>query len=176
LPLRWRLRASAVFRGRGELLEGLGIGALLPWFNAYAQSGIAHPVAVVLLPGVSFFALASALASGLSDEESDRRGGKTTFATLFGNAFVRRAVLLSFVVGALALVAVPFFAGLPIPLWVTVLPAVVVLASIPRLAYAGRTAVTNAFSAQSLYKGILHRAAWQSSLLLSVLLVLASLR
>ncbi len=166
------------YRGGGELLEAFGIGALLPWFNAYVQSGVPRPAPLVLLPGVALWALASALASGLSDEESDRRGGKVTFTTLLGNHAVRRGVTACLVGGAVLLAFSPWTArGTPptLPMWVTLPPAVVVLASTPAIVRSGRLAVTNAFSAQSAYKGLLHRACWRGSLLLAVLLVLSTL-
>ncbi|MCA9583105.1 MAG: prenyltransferase, partial [Myxococcales bacterium] len=65
------------YRGGGEFLEAFGVGVVLPLFNAVAQGGSpANWAAAMALPGFSCLALASALASGLSDEESDRAGGK----------------------------------------------------------------------------------------------------
>ena len=82
------------YRGGGELLEMAGVGVVLPWLNIYAQSGHIFSGHHMLLGGFAMLALASALASGLSDEESDRRGGKHTFTTMLGNTFVRRCVRL----------------------------------------------------------------------------------
>jgi 1,4-dihydroxy-2-naphthoate octaprenyltransferase len=78
------------YRGGGELLEALGVGVALPWINAYAQGGQAFAPALLVLPGFALLALSSAVASGLSDERSDRRGGKRTFTTVLGNHLARR--------------------------------------------------------------------------------------
>ena len=73
------------YRGGGELLEMVGVGGVLPALHAYAQCGQwAPPLLVALAPGLLALALSSALASGLSDEESDRAGGKRTWASTFG--------------------------------------------------------------------------------------------
>ncbi|MDQ3033745.1 MAG: prenyltransferase, partial [Myxococcota bacterium] len=43
------------YRGGGELLEALGVGIVLPWINAYAQSGrlVAPALLVLPLPGAA---------------------------------------------------------------------------------------------------------------------------
>ena len=78
------------YRGGGELLEALGVGLALPWLNAYAQSGRAVHTELWMLSGYAIASLASAVASGLGDEVSDRAGGKRTVVTLLGNAPARR--------------------------------------------------------------------------------------
>ncbi|WNG19865.1 prenyltransferase [Cystobacter fuscus] len=152
------------YRGGGELLEMVGVGGVLPVLHAYAQCGQWAPE--TLRPwalGLLALCLASALASGLSDEESDRAGGKRTFTTWLGNAAVRRASdgLLS--VGAV--------------FWITRGP-LGFLAALPVLFFGVRAwrkspeAVTNAFAAQGAYKLELHRAIWWGTLVLSVLVLL----
>ena len=77
-------------RGAGELVEALGVGAVTPWLCAYAQSGaLQSDWYAWTLPGMVLLAFASAAASGLSDEESDRRGGKATLTTMLGNRRAR---------------------------------------------------------------------------------------
>src|SRR5690606_26441979 len=58
------------YRGGGELLEALGVGVVLPWINAYAQSGRALAPGLIVLPGFAVLSLSSAIASGISDERS----------------------------------------------------------------------------------------------------------
>jgi 1,4-dihydroxy-2-naphthoate octaprenyltransferase len=156
------------YRGGGELLEGLGVGVLLPWFNAYVQSGRSSVPALGLSVGFTAFAFASALASGLSDEQSDRAGGKRTVVTAFGNAFARRAVESLLALGTLVLVVTPFLAPAVCAPWVPVVPALLVIHHGRRLRAASAAATTNAFRAQTVYKGHLHAAIWQGALALSL--------
>lgn len=115
------------YRGGGELLEMLGVGFALPWFNAYLQGGaVAPPLALVVLPGFALLALASAISSGLADEVSDRQGGKITFTTRYGNTFSRSAGENLMIAGALLWALAARVAPDLLAAWV-VLPAVVVL-------------------------------------------------
>jgi 1,4-dihydroxy-2-naphthoate octaprenyltransferase len=158
------------YRGGGELLEALGVGVVLPWVNALFQGGPAwSPLYAAVLPGAALLALASALASGLSDEESDRAGGKRTFTTALGNTAVRRATLGALALGALAWAVGGALAGGPT--LAVVAPSLALLALHGRaVARASDAAVTNAFAAQARFKGHLHRALWDASLALAVLL------
>ena len=81
------------YRGGGEWLEGLGVGLALPCFHLFMQSGASVWVRELwLLPGFCLLAFASAMASGLADEQSDRRGGKRTYASEYGNRATRAMV------------------------------------------------------------------------------------
>ncbi len=157
------------YRGGGEFLEMLGIGIAVPWLNAYAQSGEVWASAYGLIGGHAVLSMASALASGLSDEESDRAGGKRTFVTAFGNrsvrAWIRRLIPLSVMVwfctallesgGIGAVIAGGFVVG----------------HYGQRAQDISPSAVTNAFSAQKRYKNELHKAIWYGTLVMSVALV-----
>ncbi len=164
------------YRGGGEFLEMLGVGWALPWTMAYVQGGLGveHylwlPRAWAVLPGMMFLALASAVASGLSDEASDREGGKTTIATELGNPAARRLTEVCVALGALAwLIAGLLSPNVPS---LTVLPAAaVVLWHLRRVVDFSSAAVTNAFAAQTSYKAALHDAIWDGTRLLSLLLV-----
>ncbi|MCC6873680.1 MAG: prenyltransferase [Sandaracinaceae bacterium] len=149
------------YRGGGELLEMLGVGVVLPWLSAYLQGGELFARGMWLLPGFAILSLASAIASGLSDERSDREGGKRTFVTTFGNALARRGVEALLVLGALAWVA-PALAGL-LPLWLAAPPAALALAHWVPLRRASSAAVTDAFDAQKRYKLHLHHAIWRGA-------------
>ncbi|HEU4405810.1 MAG TPA: UbiA family prenyltransferase [Polyangiaceae bacterium] len=159
------------YRGGGELVEMAGVGVVLPWANAYLQGGAAlAPVYLALLPGHALLALAGALASGLSDEISDRAGGKSTMTTRFGNAPVRRAIEALVALGALAWAAAAASPAVP---WWAAAPAALALARHGRrLRRASAAAVTNAFREQAAYKAHLHRAAWHASLWLAGALTL----
>jgi 1,4-dihydroxy-2-naphthoate octaprenyltransferase/chlorophyll synthase len=161
------------YRGGGELLEMLGVGVFLPLFSAYLQGGDPLPSLSVLLPGYALLSLSSAVASGLSDEQSDRRGGKRTVVTLVGNRLARRIVEGSRALGALAWV-LPFLLPPPVmPFWV-ILPALSVMALAFRdMRRLSGSAVTGAFREQGLYKAALHRALWWGTLALASTLALA---
>ena len=64
------------YRGGGEYLEALGVGLLLPCFQCYLQSGELWCAGSWFLPGFMMFSYASAVASGLADEESDKKRWK----------------------------------------------------------------------------------------------------
>ncbi len=150
------------YRGGGELLEMVGVGGVLPALHVYAQCGEGTPAFFLRwLPGLLALSLASALASGLSDEESDRAGGKRTFTTAWGNTRARRvteglvglgALLWGGAGGVLAVPVVLFFGG--------------------RMLRRSAGAVTNAFAEQGAYKQELHRAIWWGTAALAASLVL----
>lgn len=151
------------YRGGGELLEMVGVGGVLPALHAYAQCGRWVPEGLrTWAPGLLALCLASALASGLSDEESDRAGGKRTFTTLLGNKAVRRASEGLLSAGAVLWLGKGQWGS---------------LAAIPVVFFSARAwrkspeAVTNAFAAQGAYKLELHRAIWWGTLVLSGLVL-----
>jgi 1,4-dihydroxy-2-naphthoate octaprenyltransferase/chlorophyll synthase len=114
--------------------------------------------------------LSSAIASGLSDEESDRAGGKTTLATLAGNAVARRAAELSATSGAAWWLIAAVWAPDVMPAWVVAPPVAVVLLRLRGVVRQSPLATTNRFEALRTYKGKLHRAIWDGTLILSFLL------
>ena len=160
-------------RGVGELVEAAGVGVLLPWFNAYAQGGeLVTRELLLVTPGLAALALASAIASGLADEESDRAGGKATLTTQLGNLGARDVVEYSVLAAAL-LWAFAARAGQSLlsPFGFTAALAVLVWQWRSVVAISPR-AVTNEFVEIARYKQALHRAIWGSSLTLALALVL----
>lgn len=153
------------YRGGGELLEMLGVGVALPVFSAYLQGGSLALEGLYLLPGFALMSLAGAVASGLSDERSDRRGGKSTFVTRFGNRWARRAVEVLTFAGAAAWLLAP---GLP--WWLHLGPAVVALFHAGAMLALSSAAKTDAFEAQRRYKAQLHHGVWRGATLASMLL------
>ncbi len=158
------------YRGGGEVLEAVGVGAVLPWINFHAQSGeIWHASLLALLPGFVLLSLGSAVASGLSDERSDRTGGKTTVVTALGNVAARRLVERLLVAGAVAWVfcAVALATAHLVALSIAAAAGVGSLVVVAHLVPVGRVsgaAVTDAFAAQAAYKLQLHRAIWLGGL------------
>jgi 1,4-dihydroxy-2-naphthoate octaprenyltransferase/chlorophyll synthase len=162
------------YRGGGEWLEGFGVGIALPWFQLFLQADQCWVRELWLLPGFAVLALASGVASGLADEQSDRRGGKRTYASEYGNraarALVERLVLAAALIWA---VTIRFSAVVPAPIGA---PAViVVLVNWRRLRKISAEAKTNAFDAQRLYKHFLHQAQWRSAVLISLALIALTL-
>ncbi|MEO0421610.1 MAG: prenyltransferase [Pseudomonadota bacterium] len=158
------------YRGGGELLEAIGVGAVLPWLNAYAQSGVTWDTPYGLLGPFVVLSLASALASGLADERSDREGGKRTGANTLGNPATRRLVEALVLLGAAGWALSPWWLGSGLPWAVPALAAAVAFALVPRLLSTTRGAVTDAFREQGLYKLELHRAIWWSATILAAML------
>ena len=155
------------YRGGGELLEMLGVGVALPWLNAYALSKRMLFPELACLLGFSLLSMASAIASGMSDEESDRKGGKRTVVTRFGNARARTWVERLVPAGALTWIATALLVPRALPLGAALLAASVTLWGWLRVRRCSSAAVTNAFAAQAAYKQELHRAIWGGGLLLA---------
>ncbi len=156
------------YRGGGELLEMLGVGFWLPVLHAYLQAGMGVesvlwlPRAWPILIGFSMLALSSALASGLADERSDRRGGKRTFVVRYGNGATRVAIDF-LLIGAAITWGVTGFVAEHVPALVGIFGAVCVLWYRRPVRALERDAITNAFDAQRAYKGALHKLIWDSA-------------
>ncbi len=160
------------YRGGGEVLEMLGVGFFLPWLNAYVQSGQTMPSGLVVLPSFTLMALASALASGLADEESDRLGGKRTFTTLFGPVAVRQAAE-GLVVGAMIVwAALPWLAPYYAQIWMVLPVVVVMVADYRELLTDGRRAGDAMYRH---YKSLLHQCIWRGGVMMAAMLALAGL-
>lgn len=162
------------YRGGGEWIEGLGVGLALPWFQLYLQAGDVWVRELWLLPGFGVLALASAVASGLADEQSDRRGGKRTYVSEYGNRGARALVERLVLGGALAWGLCMRISGV-IPAPIGALAVVVVLVNWRRMRTVSHEAKTNAFAAQRLYKHFLHQAQWRSAALISIVLIALTL-
>lgn len=147
------------YRGGGEFMEGFGLGFCLPWLNAYAQSGLLwHPIYAIFF-GCCALSFASALASGLADEESDLTGGKRTFTTIFGNRKVRR--LTEYMVFSSPLI---WFLcdtkGTPDLLKIVFVPSIPICFYGMKMRRISDLAKTRAFASQRIYKKHLHQAIW----------------
>lgn len=161
------------YRGGGEWLEMLGVGLALPLFQAYLQAGEIPAGAWALLPGFALLSLASATASGLADERSDRAGGKTTFTTECGNAAARRRVEGLTLAGALAWAIGVRVSVLPMALGVAWIGVAIVLVNWRRMRRCSEDAGTDHFKAQGRYKQLLHHAVWRGAMAMVVAMVVA---
>lgn len=163
------------YRGGGEILEMLGVGFALPWWNAYLQSGEVSPAGIVVLPAFLLLALSSALASGLADEPSDRLGGKRTFTVLFGATAVRQAVE-GLVIGAMIVWALlPLLAPGAIS-GLVLAPVIIVMAmEFVDLREVGASSEVDTYIGIGRYKQKLHDCIWRGTAVLAVLLAAGSL-
>ncbi|MCB9640105.1 MAG: prenyltransferase [Myxococcales bacterium] len=168
------------YRGHGELLEMVGTGIALPLWSLYAQSGKFWASHLVwCLPGWCLLCLASALASGLSDEKSDKAGHKNTYTTRFGNLMVRRWIYhtASFGVGFWLVLPVLFRefgrdSHIPILPWLVIVA--LTMSFVEETKKYTEQATTNAFQAIGKYKGQLHKAIWFGGGALGILWIITS--
>jgi 1,4-dihydroxy-2-naphthoate octaprenyltransferase len=163
------------YRGGGEVLEMLGVGFALPWFHAYLQGGLVRPAGLVLLPAFALMCLASALASGLADIETDRLGGKRTFATAFGAAKVRQAVEGLMLGGILVWAALPRLAPHYVTLWMVVPPVVLMVLDYRSLRRAGLSPQIDTPYGTSVYKRHLHDCIWRGVTSMALVVALIGL-
>lgn len=158
------------YRGGGELLEMLGVGIALPIYNAYLQAGSVAPEVWPWVVGFAFLSLGSGIGSGLSDEQSDRRGGKRTLASVFGNTAARRATEFCVLLGAATWCLGAALMPDAVPPWVVV-PALAILGwRFVAMLRVSPAAVSGAFAAQGRYKHFLHGAIWHSTIVVALLL------
>jgi len=158
------------YRGGGELLEMTGVGVALPLYNAYLQAGSVALAAWPWILGFSVLSLASGVASGLSDEESDRVGGKRTFASMRGNAAARTLTEVLVVLGVGIWLGGSIAAPDRAPFYVSTSAALIVSWNFAAMRRVSKRASTNAFREQAEYKRFLHRAIWHSTALVAFLL------
>jgi 1,4-dihydroxy-2-naphthoate polyprenyltransferase len=88
------------YRGRGELLQALGVGAVLPAVGFYLQCGAISPLPWPALLPPMLLAWASNLTTSLPDFPSDRATGKNSYPVRRGELAARRAALFAIALGA----------------------------------------------------------------------------
>jgi 1,4-dihydroxy-2-naphthoate octaprenyltransferase len=108
------------YRGGGEWLQALGVGAVLPTVGAALQPAHALPLEGVAYVALVTLGLAGNVATSIPDAEDDAAAGKRSPAARFG---VRRAFFLALGLDAIAMIlvalsrtplalfALPLFAG-----------------------------------------------------------------
>lgn len=95
------------YRGGGEFLQMIGVGAVLPMIGFSAHVGTFAGLPWTLMPLLLVLSLACAMATALPDEPSDRVDGKRTHAVRFGVAPTQRNILRLNVLALFWLVLVP---------------------------------------------------------------------
>ncbi|WP_437635350.1 prenyltransferase [Sorangium sp. So ce854] len=82
------------YRGGGELLQMVGVGAVLPLYGYLAQGGDLDRLPVALLACLLPSHLGCAIATALPDEPSDRESAKRTLPVRVGGERAARCVAL----------------------------------------------------------------------------------
>ncbi len=85
------------YRGGGEILQGVGVGLLLPHIAYYAQNNT-FTDSTYLLP-YCLHQVAAAIAFNLPDTDADKAAGKRTLATLIGR---KHAAEITVVLGVIS--------------------------------------------------------------------------
>ena len=99
------------YRGQGELLQGLGVGVILPVIGYYVQAGGFEGLPYLGLLPCFVLAYVGNLLTALPDYPGDRAANKRTYAVRFGQFTARRhAIDLLLVAIAFGWLVVP---GLP---------------------------------------------------------------
>lgn len=90
------------YRGQGEILQGIGLGVVLPIVGYYAQAGTLDGLRpVTLVPGF-LLGYAGNLTTALPDAPSDAATGKRTYPVRRGERAARRASVVVIAAAALA--------------------------------------------------------------------------
>jgi 1,4-dihydroxy-2-naphthoate octaprenyltransferase len=97
-----------VYRGYGELVQGLGVGVVLPLTAIYAQAGeLAPELLPPLLPAL-ILGVAGNMLTSLADHPADAAADKRTYAVRVGQFRARRhAIELTLVAALLANLVLP---------------------------------------------------------------------
>lgn len=158
------------YRGGGELLEAIGISFIIPMtiFQIFGYS-LSKEHFVLILPSF-LLSISSAIASGLTDESSDRIGGKRTVVTMIGSK--KAALVLSslFTLG-IGMFSGVLFAQKELLFSITAsFFAIVGIFIAVKLFQIAMTIQTNSFFEIRLLKSLLHKGIWFSILIISLVL------
>lgn len=160
------------YRGGGELLEMIGVGLVLPAFHfaTYAQVLELANYAPYILCYI-LLSLSSAVASGLSDEVSDRQGGKTTIVTTIGNRNSKRLIIFLFVMSVIPVIYLGFYSEIKLNIIVLFLILVSNLYQMGQIVRLSSSAETSKFDILRVFKSHLHNGIWGTMIFLSADLV-----
>jgi 1,4-dihydroxy-2-naphthoate octaprenyltransferase len=90
------------YRGGGEVLQGLGLGLVLPVVGFYGQAGTLDGLRAATLFPAFLLAVAGNLTTALPDTPSDAATGKRTFSVRRGESAARHTSLALIAIAALA--------------------------------------------------------------------------
>lgn len=159
------------YRGGGEILEAIGISILIPFtIFQFFGSSLQKSDFIWLIPSF-FLSFSSAIASGLSDESSDKIGGKRTIVTVFGLKNALRLLVCSYSLG------IGIFAGVLLlkVTWFNFGASVILVLSGIFTTYKlfgfSSQISTNSFAEISLLKSFLHKGIWYTTLFVALLLL-----
>ncbi|MCZ8341704.1 MAG: prenyltransferase [Leptospira sp.] len=157
------------YRGGGEFLEMIGVGFVLPLFHFYLQNPNFFNLEFFLLIQIyTILSLTSAMASGFSDEESDKLGGKRTFVTIFGNKYIHKTIIVILSISFILLLAYLILFQIKYRLGFSILIIVFNLHYLEQIFALSKKAKTNAFDYQRVYKDKLHYLIWGTLCLFSI--------
>lgn len=163
------------YRGGGELLEAIGISIVIPFtiFQLFGTT-LSTKDFIWLIPSF-FLSLSSAIASGLSDESSDKLGGKRTIVAIFGSKKATLFLIISFSLG------IGMFSGVLFAqkeLLYTITASFFAIAGIfvvVKLFQIAMTIQTNSFFEIRMLKSLLHKGIWFSILIISLVLCIITI-
>ena len=102
------------FRGQGELLQGLGVGVVLPVTGFYAQAGSFEALPILGMAPCFLLGYVGNLLTALPDYPGDKAADKRTYAVRFGQFEARRhalqMLLVAIAFGWLVVPALPWWA------------------------------------------------------------------
>jgi len=90
------------YRGRGEVLQAIGVGLVLPSAGFYLQCGAIAPLPWPALIPSFLLGWAGNLLTSLPDQPSDQATGKNTYAVRKGPLAARRRAVLAIAIAACA--------------------------------------------------------------------------
>lgn len=163
------------YRGGGELLEAIGISIVIP-FTIFQLFGTTLSTKdFVWLISSFFLSLSSAIASGLSDESSDKIGGKRTIVAIFGCKKATLFLIISFSLGFGMLVGVLLAQENTISIVSGSILSFVGIILITTMFGIAENVQTNAFAVITQLKNFLHKGIWYILLFISLLITIVSL-
>lgn len=157
--------ARLSYRGFGEILQGLGVGLVLPLVGWYAQTGELARAPVDAFGPLVLLAFASNILTSLPDLEGDRKAGKRTWPVRRGESRARRDALVFVGIGVLLVSQV----GPPLdPVWTGVTVGPPALASLLALAWLKKKTELVRFVTFAVGAITLVQLTWSTALFVSI--------